>query len=92
MNYWSQIPKVFPPKCFMSSPSLFTSTLSHINFKSCLSINQSHQSITSLKVTFDLTLDVTIDLTLDVTCVAALKFEIRMRSQSHSGSGSLILN
>ena len=89
MNYWSQNQKVFPPKCFlhfMSSLSLFTSTLSHINFKSCLSINQSHQSITSLKVTFDLTLDVTNDLTLDVTCVAALEFEIRMRSQSHSGS------
>ena len=57
---------------------LFTSTLSHINFNkvTCLSINQSHQSITSLKVTFDLTLDVTNDLTLDVTCITALEFKI----------------
>ena len=62
-----------------------TSTLSHVSSlfnQSITHINQSN--VTSLKVT--------LDLTLDVTCVAALEFEIRMRSQSHSGSGSLILN
>ena len=74
-----------------------TSTLSHVSSlfnQSITHINQSN--VTSLKVTLDLTLDVmndlTLDLTLDVTCVAALEFEIRMRSQSHLGSGSLILN
>ena len=67
---------------FMSSVMSFNQSITHIN----------QSKVTSLKVTFDLTLDVTIDLTLDVTCVAALEFEIRMRSQSHSGSGSLILN